>query len=141
LRHRVLAPDPSRSALLPRAEHALTLSPNGWGLTLTATGCPPNTTAVFFMGATTFSPAFVGDGLMCTGGAGRFFPVGVNSSGTVRLPSPYAYAPPGSIAAGDTRHFQVWTRDDKCGPPPAPCVTPCGRMSNISNAYTVTFEP
>ena len=30
------------------------------------------------------------------------------------------------ILPGETRHFQAWTRDVLCGPPPMPCPSPCG---------------
>jgi hypothetical protein len=50
-------------------------------------------------------------------------------------------APPGYIEPGVTRNFQAWTRDVLCGPPPAPCASPCGLRSNLTNAYSVVFVP
>ena len=93
------------------------------------------------MGGTTFAPVFVGDGLGCTGGLFRFFPSVVTAGGVFSLSGPIALAPPGAITIGDTRHFQSWTRDVLCGPPPSPCPTPCGQNSNLSNGLTVTFTP
>jgi hypothetical protein len=110
-------------------------------LVLTATGAPPTNTGLFFMGGTTFAPVFVGDGLACTGGIFRYFPSTVSPAGVHTLSNPVANAFAGAIQAGHTRHFQSWTRDVLCGPPPAPCPTPCGMNSNLSNAYTVVFTP
>jgi endonuclease/exonuclease/phosphatase family metal-dependent hydrolase len=110
-------------------------------LLLIASGFPPNNTGLYFMGAATFAPVVVGDGLACTGGLFRFFPSAVSPSGEFTLASPVAGAPAGMINAGDTRHFQAWTRDVLCGPPPAPCPSPCGMNSNLSNGYSVVFTP
>jgi hypothetical protein len=111
------------------------------GLVLTTTGCPPNNTGLYFMGGATFAPVFVGDGLGCTGGIFRYAGSVVSATGEFVLSNPIANALPGQIVAGDTRHFQSWTRDVLCGPPPAPCPTPCGMNSNLSNGVSVTFAP
>jgi hypothetical protein len=112
-------------------------------LGLTATNCPANNSALFFAGDLAISPGvFVGDGLSCVGGASFRYPAGVvSSTGTFTLADPFGAAPAGFIAPGVTRHFQAWTRDVLCGPPPSPCPSPCGKNSNLTNAYSVTFEP
>jgi hypothetical protein len=110
-------------------------------LALHATGCPPGESGLFFVGGAVFSPQFVGDGLACTGGVFRYFPGVTGPGGTFDLTGPVASAPAGLIQAGDTRHFQAWTRDVLCGPPPAPCPSPCGNNSNLTNGYTVLFTP
>jgi hypothetical protein len=110
-------------------------------LVLTATGCPPGNNALVVMGAATFAPLPTGDGKLCTGGLFRFFPGTVDAQGTFVEDSLVASAPPGSIRPGDTRHFQLWTRDVLCGPPPAPCASPCGTNGNLTNGVSVTFSP
>jgi hypothetical protein len=110
-------------------------------LVLTATGCPPDNTGLYFMGGSTFAPVFVGDGLACTGGIWRYLPGTVDGGGVFTRANPVAAAFPGAIGPGDTRCFQAWTRDVLCGPPPAPCASPCGNNSNLSNGYSVTFVP
>jgi hypothetical protein len=108
-------------------------------LILTTVGCPPGNTGLYFVGGVTFPPVFVGDGLGCTGGIFRYLPGVVSEHGVFQLSSPVTRAPTGTMTAGDTRHFQAWTRDVLCGPPPSPCPSPCGRNSNLSNGYSVTF--
>ena len=110
-------------------------------LVLTTIGCPRNNTGLYFVGATTFAPILLGDGLACTGGVFRYFPGVVGSDGVFVQTTPVGSAFPGAISAGDTRHFQSWTRDVTCGPPPTPCTTPCGQNSNVSNGYSVVFTP
>lgn len=108
---------------------------------LVASGCPPGNSGLYFMGTSTFPPVFVADGLGCTGGLFRYFPSVVDGAGTFVLANPVASAPPGTIVPGDTRHYQAWTRDVLCGPPPAPCLSPCVQGSNLSRGLTVTFSP
>jgi hypothetical protein len=110
-------------------------------LVLTTVDCPPQNFGLYFMGASTFAPIQLGDGLACTGGVFRYFPAIARADGILTLTSPIASAYPGAIQPGDTRHFQSWTRDFSCGPPPAPCVSPCGRNSSVSNGYSVVFTP
>jgi hypothetical protein len=110
-------------------------------LVLTTTGCPPLNSGLYIVGGASFPPVFVGDGLACTGGIFRYLPGSVSAGGVFTLVNPVANAFPGAINAGDTRHFQSWTRDVLCGPPPAPCASPCGFNSNLSNGYTVVFTP
>ena len=112
-------------------------------LTLTATGCPPGNSGLFFGGNTRLlPPPMVGDGLGCVGGSSfRYFPGVVDLSGTFVKTHLVGTAPPGFITPGSTRHFQAWTRDVLCGPPPIPCPSPCGNNNNLTNAYTVTFAP
>jgi hypothetical protein len=88
-------------------------------LLLTASGCPPNNSGLFFSGNTTFAPPFiVGDGFGCVGGLSfRYFPGVVNASGVFTKTDLASTAPAGLIVPGTTRHFQAWTRDVTCGPP------------------------
>jgi hypothetical protein len=110
-------------------------------LVLTTTGFPPNNSGLYFMGGAMFAPVFVGDGLACTGGIWRFFPGSVSPGGTFTQVNPVFNSFPGAINPGDTRNFQSWARDVLCGPPPAPCPSPCGLNSNLSNGYSVVFTP
>jgi hypothetical protein len=110
-------------------------------LVLTTTGAPPLNSGLYFVGAAALAPVTVGDGLACTGGLWRYAAGQVDASGTFTLTEPVGGAFPGAIQPGDTRHFQAWTRDVLCGPPPAPCPSPCMNGSNLSNGVSVTFSP
>jgi hypothetical protein len=110
-------------------------------LVLTTIGCPPSNTGLYLLGGVTFAPAFIGDGLLCTGGIWRYPPGQVTEGGVLVLTNPVASSPIFGINPGDTRHFQSWTRDVLCGPAPEPCPSPCGMNSNLSNGYTVLFTP
>ena len=57
---------------------------------------------------------------------------------TVLVPPPCTLS---QITPGDTRYFQAWTRDVLCGPPPAPCPSPCAMNSNLSSGAVITFTP
>jgi hypothetical protein len=48
---------------------------------------------------------------------------------------------PGYMIPGVSYWIQYWSRDVLCGPPPAPCLSPCGTNANFSNAGMVTLTP
>jgi hypothetical protein len=112
-------------------------------LAFVASNCPAQNSGLFFAGDLQLTPAvFVGDGLGCAGGFSfRYPPRAVLADGTFALANLAEQSPPGFLTPGATRHFQAWTRDVLCGPPPAPCSTPCGANNNLTNAYSVTFTP
>jgi hypothetical protein len=110
-------------------------------LVLTTSGCPPGNTGLYLLGTVTFSPVVLGDGLTCIGFPFRYPPGVVDGAGVFTLTNPVAGAFPVTFTAGDTHYFQAWTRDVLCGPPPAPCPSPCGSNSNLSNGYSVVFSP
>jgi hypothetical protein len=111
-------------------------------LVLSATNCPRDNTGLFLASDTLVAPLPLGDGNTCMAGNTFRYPAGVvDNGGAFALSDPIGAAPPGFIMPGVTRHFQAWTRDVLCGPPPSPCSTPCSGASNLTNSYSVTFEP
>lgn len=101
-------------------------------LVLTATDCPPNMNALFYYG-TLQAQAPLGNGFRCVGGlVWRLPPVTVGANGSATTLVDFNSLPPGgAIAAGDTRHFQLFYRDIAAG----------GAGFNFSNALTATFCP
>jgi hypothetical protein len=118
-------------------------------------------TSIFATGVATF------DGLACVGGGPRTLPGADNGltqpfgdvdlvagdgvrnlGGTAPGSGLYGLVHatfPGYFVAGGTYHAQFWHRDVLCGPPPAPCVTPCTvpppGAANFTNAVTWMVTP
>lgn len=109
-------------------------------LSLVLTHLPADTLHVLVMsrGWTTVD---LGDGLLCidtTSSHHRFAP-GIASAAGYDVLGPglvqrstEQFPGHGHIQAGDTWHFQAWYRDD---------AGPCGSGFNVTNAYSVSFEP
>ena len=105
-------------------------------LTLTAHGLPQGTFATPIMGRATAGVP-LGNGLLCLGGTLLRYPVQPATAGTLRVEGLVAESrashPAGSaLDAGQTWSFQLWYRD---------VGGPCGGVSNLTNALTVTFAP
>lgn len=103
-------------------------------LTLEVTQGPSNVSGVVFFGtAQTNGGAGIlfGDGLRCAGGAlQRLGVVSLDGNGAGTWGP--GLASQGGWAAGDTRYFQGWFRDN---------AGPCGFGFNTSQAMTLTFLP
>jgi hypothetical protein len=103
-------------------------------LSLVATGMPPHVSAFLFQGTTQTNGgagAMFGDGLLCTGGALKRFPVhSADGSGSATWgPGLAAF---GGWTAGGTFNFQAWYRNN---------AGPCGSGFNLSSARSITFLP
>lgn len=107
-------------------------------LTLFATDVPPNKFGLFFMSAGQDAAKPIGDGLLCTKGAGGFHRFGMlmgdsfgfyNQSDLV-LYSETNFGPNAQLTPGSTWQFQLWYRDEAGS---------CGTGFNTTNAYEVTF--
>ena len=48
---------------------------------------------------------------------------------------------PGFFGSGVTYSAQFWFRDVLCGPPPAPCPSPCSMNANFTNGVSFTVTP
>ncbi len=87
---------------------------------------PASTQAVLFSG-TTQTGVLLGDGQRCVGGSLTRFPLQTaNLAGT--FSTSVGLASSGGFVVGQTAYFQVWYRDPS---------GPCGKGSNLSNAYQV----
>jgi hypothetical protein len=102
-------------------------------LVLNATGLPVGP-GLYFQGDNKNNlgnGTFFGDGLRCTGGhvvrIELQFSVDGASETTISI------ANKGGVAAGDTKHYQLWYRD--------PNNSPCGNGFNLTNGYEVTWTP
>jgi hypothetical protein len=106
------------------------------GFNLTASGCPPNRTGLFFYGGTRAQATF-GNGFRCAGAPiFRLNPATTTSaSGTatrhVDFTQPPANGGPGHITPFSTWNFQFWYRDPAAG----------GGLFNASNGLSATFCP
>jgi len=100
-------------------------------LVLTATQCPANVPGVFFQGNSALAnPGFLGDGLLCiSGGIQRLGTTFVDGNG-VMVSNPQISVL-GGVSPGDTRYYQLWTRDNQ---------GPCGLQSNTSNGIQVDWQ-
>jgi len=88
-------------------------------LTLTAEGCPPSVTALFFYGASATAGTPFGSGLLCSAGSTyRLAALQTSAAGQaafkVDLLNPFN--PAGLITPGSTWHFQLWYSDPAAGP-------------------------
>ena len=113
---------------------ALSISTNAFYVT--ASGCPPNRTGLFFYGPQRAQVPF-GNGYRCVGGTlFRLRPaVTTSASGTalrhLDFTQPPANAGPGQITPFSTWNFQLWYRDPGAG----------GALFNTSNGLSATFCP
>ncbi len=107
-------------------------------LRLTAFDLPANKTTIYYTSLIANSMPF-GDGLLCAGGGGypnfRFPVQNSGAAGSVTLgPGIAAYANQnfgaGTVAPGQSLHFQAWFRDP---------TGPCGATFNTTIGYKVTF--
>ncbi len=112
--------------------HAGTVSIGLNNLTLLCTGCPPNTTGLFFYGPQQTQVPF-GNGYRCV--AGPITRTGItvaSSSGVAARSLDYSTLPPsGAITAGSTWNFQFWYRNPAAG----------GAGFNLSDGLSVQFCP
>ncbi|MFT7671563.1 MAG: hypothetical protein ACI8X5_004284, partial [Planctomycetota bacterium] len=102
-------------------------------LSLTAFGCPPNKTGIFYYGPNEITVPF-GDGLRCVGGAiTRLSPLQTDALGFVSSDLDLGAAPfdagSGQAISGQTMRFQFWYRDPDAG----------GAGFNLSDALVVKF--
>ncbi len=87
---------------------------------------PASTQAILFSG-TSQTGVLLGDGQRCVGGSLTRFPVQTaNPAGT--FSTSVGLASSGGFVVGQTAYFQVWYRDP---------LGPCGKGTNLSNAYQV----
>lgn len=110
-------------------------------LRLEARWLPLNKPGIFFRGVGAISVP-LGDGRLCVGAGGagvfRFHPPqssgteGVMSLGPGVVGLSHSGSAAGWIAAGQTWHFQAWSRDPS---------GPCGGGTNLTNALRVDFVP
>jgi hypothetical protein len=119
---------------------------------------PPGNSGLLLMNNSIFAngnPVF--DGLACVGGGPRLLPGADNGAGGDQVPQDGRRELPGVFAAaemvagsgflvpGTTYYCQYWHRDVLCGPPPAPCVTPCTSPppsgANFTNSIAFVAEP
>ncbi len=102
-------------------------------LALSALGCPPNKTGLFYFGSNAISVPF-GDGLRCVGGSiKRLAPMQTDALGFASQPIDLS-APPfdsgsGAAIPGQTQRFQFWYRDPDAG----------GSGFNLSDAVSVKY--
>jgi hypothetical protein len=95
---------------------------------LIASGCPPNTSGIFYYGANETFAVF-GNGYRCVGSPVFRLPLlQVNVFGDATYPVNYN-ALPGPINAGDTKYFQFWYRNPAAG----------GAGFNLSDSLGVPF--
>jgi len=104
-------------------------------LVLATTGLEPLEAGLYFQAENDLSPGVPwGDGLRCAGGTlrrlGVRFSDAVGSSDTSGLPLPISMKV-GNVAAGDTKRYQCWYRND--------VASPCGSGFNASNGYRVRW--
>jgi hypothetical protein len=102
---------------------------------LVAHGCPPGTRGLFFFGMQASQTPFA-NGWLCVSpiepGLIRVAPVMIRPTGSGQAVLDMTRLPPyGTIAAGQTRYFQLWFRDLAGG----------GAGSNTSDALAITFCP
>lgn len=104
-------------------------------LQLFATGGVPNQTALWFQGDVALNGGMGApfrDGLRCTGSpTARLEVSGFDFAGSGQ--STVALGPTGNVAAGETKHYQLWYRD--------PSGSPCGTGSNLSNGTMIVWAP
>lgn len=95
----------------------------------------PNTPCLYFQGSSLVAPLPFGDGLRCAGGNIIRLGTALNVSGSSQYPqtSQSGIAVRGNNSAGDLRYYQAWYRD-----PQAACG---GTASNVSNAYSILWQP
>lgn len=105
---------------------------------LTVSGCPPNTTGLFFYGRDQQQVPFFNGYLCVSPGTVGLFRVGTNSANAlgqvahqVRFDFPPAAFGPGQIAPGSAWNFQFWYRNPGGG----------GAGANTSNALHASFCP
>ena len=103
-------------------------------LSLTAAGMPAHVSVFLFQGTVQTNGgagAMLGDGLLCTGGALKRYPVhAADGAGSATWgPGLAAF---GGWTAGATFDFQAWYRNNG---------GPCGSGFNLSSARSITFTP
>jgi hypothetical protein len=94
---------------------------------------PPNKACLYFTGMASLgngTPFY--DGLLCLTPTKRFTGQNFNPQGVVVRTQPVA-ASGNLIVPGSTWNFQLWHRD--------PQGSPCGQLTNLSNALSITFTP
>jgi hypothetical protein len=126
------------------AGHGMTITGSGTAsiaadvLTVTAMGCPPGNTGIFYSGTTVpgggaGSPLY--DGLQCAGGDVRRYQGLFQAGGTISDTGFVAQDPSGVyFVPGVDYHFQYWTRD-------VAAPSACGTHANFSPGYRVTMAP
>ena len=109
-------------------------------LSFHGTSLPKNSVALLILGNQQQEVPFF-DGKLCIGGqiqrlfkhqnSGQIGAVDfIDALGLLQLNTV-----PITFDAGDTRHFQIWFRDAPAA------VSPCGKKANVTNAYSITFQP
>ncbi len=100
---------------------------------------PISNATLFFQGTLDLdgAGAFLGDGVLCTGGLARLVVRMTDASGAADS-SPLVISTLSSAAGhviqpGETLHYQWWIRD--------PNGSPCSQESNTSNGYSITWIP
>jgi hypothetical protein len=106
-------------------------------LLLEASGLPTNNTGIYYMGDTQVQNPFF-DGIQCALGTTFRFTNQTQSSGAAgtMLLGPGIVAEAANLFAitpGSTWHFHAWHRDTSG--------SPCGTNANLTNLYSVTFQP
>jgi len=102
-------------------------------LTLQASSCPPDQSAIFFYGDQQ-QVQILGSGVLCVGGAIKRLPPvqTIDASGNVSMPFDLNNLPMNDVVeVGETVYFQLWFRDPADG----------GAGSNQSLGLRVTFCP
>jgi hypothetical protein len=104
-------------------------------LRLVGSGAVPSQAGLYFQGDAALNGGNglpFRDGLRCAGGLViRLETVTADADGSSQ--SSIDIAQKGGVAAGDTRHYQLWYRD--------PTGSPCGTGSNLSNGLTLVWQP
>jgi len=111
---------------------------------LTSSGELPTALTVFMQGDEAISPRLFGDGLRCVGGILKRMQtepaaagVAVYPDGSEPAASVRSAALGDPIAAGDTRYYQAYYRDEDA----AYCPKPTGQLWNVSSGIAATWSP